>query len=413
MTRRAFLKTWSLPGLGLAFALMSSALMGSAVHAEARNWQEVLDTARGQEVYFHAWGGEPGINAYISWAAEKVSAQYGVSVIQVKVSDTGNVVSQIIGEKAAGRETGGSVDLVWINGENFAALKRAGLLAPPGWATSLPNWANVDVENKPTVALDFTVPTEGQEAPWGMAQLVFIHDSARVETPPKTLAELASCAARNPGRISYPQPPNFLGSTFLKQVLISLIKEPSKLQQPVNEATFDEDVAPLFAYLDALHPNLWRKGAVFPQDSAQMRQLLADGELDLAFSFNPGDASSAIASGSLPETVRTYTFDGGTLGNTHFVAIPFNSSAKEGAMVFADFLMSAEAQAHKQDPSVWGDPTVLNVAALPAPQKALFDALDLGPATLSPDDLGQVLPEPHPSWVSQLEKAWLQRYSDS
>ena len=64
----------------------------------------------------------------------------------------------------------------------------------------------------------------------------------------------------------------------------------------------------------------------------------------------------------------------------------------------------------KQEPEVWGDPTVLNVDALPANEKALFTTLDLGPATLSPEELGPVLPEPHPSWVSALEEAWTKRY---
>ena len=55
---------------------------------------------------------------------------------------------------------------------------------------------------------------------------------------------------------------------------------------------------------------------------------------------------------------------GGTIGNTHFVAIPYNSSAKEGAQVVANFLLSPEAQARKLDPTVWGDPTVLGLSLI-------------------------------------------------
>ena len=93
-----------------------------------------------------------------------------------------------------------------------------------------------------------------------------------------------------------------------------------------------------------------------------MKQLLADGEVDIIFAFNPSEASSAIAAGELPDTVRSFTFPGGTLANTHFVAIPYNAAAKAGALVLADFLLSPEAQARKQDPKVWGDPTVLAMA---------------------------------------------------
>ncbi|MEM8702001.1 MAG: ABC transporter substrate-binding protein, partial [Pseudomonadota bacterium] len=307
-------------------------------------------------------------------------------------------------------QTGGAVDLVWINGEKFASMKQSGLLAAPGWTQTLPNWQYVDIENKPTVAIDITVPTDGQESPWGMAKLVFMYDSARLETPPSDLNGLLDYAKRNPGRFSYPQPPNFYGTTFLKQALADTVADRNVLSSPVDESRFEETAAPLFAFLDELHPHLWRKGQAFPKNVADMRQLLADGELDIAFSFNPGDASGAIANGELPETVRTFVFDGGTIGNTHFVAIPFNSSNQSGAKVYANFLLSPMAQSRKQEPEIWGDPTVLNVAALPANEKALFDAIDLGPATLSPEDLGPVIPEPHPSWVAALEEAWTARY---
>lgn len=381
-----------------------------AVNAQDQDWEAVLDDAKGETVYFHAWGGEPRINAYIQWAAREIERDYGVRVVHVKISDTASVVSQVLAEKSVGKESGGAVDLIWINGENFASMKANGLLAAPGWAQTLPNWQYVDVENKPTVVVDFTVPTDGQESPWGMAKLVFMYDSARLDTPPSTLQQLLDYARDNPGRFSYPQPPNFFGTTFLKQALVDTVADSSVLSKPVDEATFEDTVAPLFAFLDQLHPHLWRQGQAFPKNAADMRQLLANSELDIAFSFNPGDASGAIANGELPETVRTFVFDGGTIGNTHFVAIPFNSSNQAGAKVYANFLLSPMAQTRKQEPEVWGDPTVLNVDALPANEKALFTALDLGPATLSPEELGPVLPEPHPSWVSALEEAWTKRY---
>jgi len=404
---------WKQTLLAIISALALGTGPGWADTNNTAGWDEVKAKADGQTVYYHAWGGEPRINAYIEWAAGEMKDRYGVTVEHVKVTETANVVTQIIAEKTAGRDTGGSVDLVWINGENFSTLKSRGLLADPGWAEALPNWQYVDVEGKPTVVSDFTIPTDGQESPWGMAQLVFMHDTRRLPQPPLSLAELSQYVAENPGRFSYPQPPEFFGTTFLKQALITLIADPAKLAKPVEEATFDQDVKPLFDYLDQIHPNLWRRGETFPRNAAHMRQLLGDGEVDIAFTFNPGDATSAIENGELPDTVRTFVLRGGTIGNTHFVAIPFNSSSKEGAKLLADFLLSPEAQARKQDPKVWGDPTVLNVSALPDPDRAHFEKLELGVATLSPEELGTTLPEPHPSWVTMLERAWAQRYGGS
>lgn len=374
------------------------------------NWDAVLSQARGQTVYFHAWGGEPRINDYIAWAGRTVRERHGVGVVHVKVTDTAGVVSKILAEKAAGRERDGAVDLVWINGENFVALKDAGMLLDRPWASELPNYRFVDEAGKPTVLTDFTVPVDGREAPWGMAKLVFFHDTAVLADPPRSMAALLAWAKADPGRFTYPQPPDFLGSTFLKQALYELAPDAAVLARPADDETFNTTTAPLFAWLDELTPHLWRQGRAYPQNYGSMRQLLADSEVDITFAFNPADASNAIANNELPDTVRSYVFDAGTIANSHFLAIPFNASAKAGAMVLADFLMSPQAQLRKQDPNVWGDPTVLDVAALDEDDRKLFAALDLGIATLPPEKLGLALPEPHTSWLKRLESEWARRY---
>jgi putative thiamine transport system substrate-binding protein len=394
----------------LAASLSLAGLAARAATPDPERWDAVLAEARGQTLYFHAWGGEPRINAYLDWAAETVLERFGVRVIHVKVSDTAEVVSRVLTEKAAGRQTGGAVDLVWINGENFAAMKREGLLLPDAWATELPNYRLVDTENKPTVESDFTVPVDGQESPWGMAKLVFFHDPARLPDPPANTAALGEWIAQNPGRFTYPQPPDFLGVTFLKQLLVELAPDPTALQQPATDATFTAATAPLFAWLDTAKPNLWRQGRAYPANTADLRRLLADAEVEISLAFNPADASSAIADGELPDSVRSFVFPAGTLGNTHFLAIPFNANAAAGAMVLADFLLSPEAQARKEDPDVWGDPTVLALAKLSPEDRARFTALELGVATLPPERLGPVLPEPHTSWVERIEYEWARRY---
>jgi len=274
----------------------------------------------------------------------------------------------------------------------------------------LPNWKYVDVENKPTITVDFTIPTDGLESPWGGAKLVFFYDTARTADTPNSIKGLLAWAKKNPGRFTYPQPPNFIGSTFLKQALSELATDPSKLLKPVVEEEFDEVTKPLFALLDELHPLMWRKARAFPKNHVAMRQLMADKELDIIFAFNPSFASSAIANDELPDTVRSFVFSKGTLGNTHFVAIPYNATAQAGSLVLANFLLSPEAQARKQNPAIWGDPTVLNVDKMSADDRARFDKLELGIATLKPAELGAMLPEPHPSWMNRLEKQWARRY---
>ena len=376
----------------------------------AADWQTVLRKARGQTVYFNAWGGAGVINDYIRWAGNMVKKRHGVTVKHVKVTDIGGVVSRILAEKSAGRNTKGSVDLMWINGENFRAMKQNGLLYGP-FTQDLPNYRLVDMENKPTTRFDFTVPVDNMEAPWGMAQLVFMMDTKRVKRHPRNMQDFLDFARRNPGRVTYPAPPNFHGTTFIKQALLELVLDRRSLHRPAKEANFDVTTAPLWRFLDQLHPFMWRKGKAFTSGAPQMKQLLNDGEIFISLSFNPNEASNAIANGELPDSVRTYIHTNGTIGNTHFVAIPFNSSSKEGAMVVANFLMSPEAQARKSNPAVWGDPTVLSMARLSSQDRKRFEAIPRGIATLSSAELSKVMLEPHASWVEALEKAWTSRYS--
>lgn len=389
------------------FVILLCSMVGQAISAD---WEGTLARAKGQTVYFNGWGGSDVINDYIRWAGKQVEDRYRVKVKHVKVTDIGEVVSRILAEKSAGRSRDGSVDLMWINGENFNNLKKNGLLLEP-YSDILPNISLVDTENKKSTLYDFTVPVDNMEVPWGMAQLVFLYDRDLVPSHPKNMQEFLLFAEKTPGRTTYPAPPNFHGTTFLKQALLELVENRSGLNQPVSEADFDRQTAPLWNYLDKLHPSLWRKGRSFPANASEMKRLLNDGEIFISLSFNPADASNAITTGELPPSIRTYIHEGGTIGNTHFVGIPFNASAKEGALVFANFLLSPEAQARKSDPVIWGDPTVLSLARLTAEDRDRFLKIDQGIATLGPEELGVVLLEPHPSWVDALEKAWLKRYS--
>ncbi|MBK5934420.1 putative thiamine transport system substrate-binding protein [Rhodovulum imhoffii] len=371
------------------------------------DWTAVLEDARGQTVYWHAWGGATATNDFIRWVAQQVDDRFGVRLTHVKLADTADAVSRVIAEKNAGKTDGGAVDLIWINGANFAAMKENGLLYGP-WAEDLPNRRYVDITDRATTH-DFTVPTEGYESPWAKAQVVFYHDTARLPAPPVSMPALLNWARQTPGRFTYPQPPDFLGTTFLKQALYELTPDPAALQSAAGE-NYDTATAPLWAFLDDLTPHLWRQGRAYPQTGPRQLQLMADGEIDLAISFSPGEASTAIASGQLPDTVRTFVLERGTIGNASFVAIPFNASAKAGAMVVADFLLSPMAQAHAQDPVVLGYGTVLALDKLPAPDRARFTALELGIATLPPEALGPTLPEPHPSWTTRIEQDWARRF---
>ena len=396
--------------LVIAALLVVTSAASAQPNVDLPGWAEVQAHATGQAVYFNAWGGDPAINRYLEWSARMVSERYGVQLVHVKVTDIAESVSRIMAERVAGRDNDGSVDLLWINGENFAALKQAGLLWGP-WTRRLPNAELIDWQGNPTTRTDVTLSTEGFELPWGTSAFTLFYDRSHVSSDTKYAiqnpAGLLRWIEAHPGRFTYPQPPAFIGTAFLKQLLLLLTDDADRLQRPVGD-DFDEVAAPLWEWLDRAHAGMWRRGRLFPRGGPAQRELLASGELHWMMSYNPAEASRAIRQGDLHESIRPLQLEGGALANSHFLAIPFNAGSKAGAMLVANFLISPEAQARKSDEGVWGDPTVLDVDRLPATDRAPFDALQPGAATALPPE--RLLPEPHPSWSARLEREWLERY---
>ncbi|HCB1916218.1 TPA: ABC transporter substrate-binding protein [Citrobacter braakii] len=381
----------------LCLSLLLSPL---AAFAEDASWQQIKNDARGQTVWFNAWGGDNAVNQYLDWVSGEMKTHYAINLKIVRLADAADAVKRIQTEAASGRKTGGSVDLLWVNGENFRTLKEAGLLQTQ-WAQTLPNWRYVDTQ-KP-VNEDFSIPTEGAESPWGGAQLTFIARQDLTAQPPQSPQTLLEFAQAHPGTVTYPRPPDFTGTAFLEQLLISLTNKPQALKTAPNASTFADVTAPLWHYLDSLHPALWREGKDFPPTPARMDALLNGGTLRLSMTFNPAHAQQKVASGELPKSSYSFGFSQGMLGNVHFVTIPANARASAGAKVVANFLLSPEAQLRKADPSVWGDPSVLDPQKLPVDQRnALLARI--------PQGLPAMLPEPHAAWVNALEQEWLRRY---
>ncbi len=390
MRKRALFLLWHKIALG--FLVWHSSSYGLVV-SPLPDWDKIEEKAKDQAVYFHAWGGSPEVNQYLQWVKAEVKKRYGVSFYHVKISDSSESIQRLLTEKVAGKTKNGSIDLMWVNGENFAALKQQHLLFGP-FVKTLPHWSLVD--KKLPVEVDFSTPTEGLEAPWGVGQLILIYDQKTLKNPPENFSELLSYAKNHPNRLSYPKPPEFHGVSFLKSLLISLSGNDPLLQRPVDELNYKKITTPLWGYIDEFHKVAWRKGKQFPAGSAETLQLLDDGELDLAISFNPNAVRAAQNSGQLSETTKAYALSIGALTNIHFLAIPHNANAKEGALVTINFLLSPEAQSKKGDPDLWGDPSVLEAQHLKgaAKQNRLFPAIS----------------EIHPSWQLAIEQDWLKRY---
>lgn len=373
---------------------------------QVMSWGAAVDAARGQTVDWYMWGGSPAVNEFVNgYVKTELKKRYGITLRQVPVKDIAEVVSKLVVEKQAGKNKGGSVDLMWINGENFRTCKKHDLLYGP-FADVLPNQKYVDWEN-PTVKNDFGTPVEGMESPWGSAQMVMIYDSVRTPEPPGSVGALLDWIEAHPGRFTYPAPPDFTGSVFVRHIFYHFSESVQLWQGKYSEKNLEKAADNTYDALKKVRPALWRKGTTYPDSPVRMNTLFADGEIDFAFSYYQGEASRNIDDGLFPSTVRTFVFKEGTIANTHFVAIPYNAADKAAAMVVADFLLSPEAQLQKAAPGVWGDFPALAAEKLPVDWQKKFADQPKGVATLSNSELQKhQLPEPPSDILVYLEKGW-------
>lgn len=258
---------------------------GSASTTAATDFTGVEQQARGQTVRWWMYGGDDRINAYVKDVVTPAARLKGVKLRQVPITDTADAVQRVVAEKRAGKTTGGGVDLIWINGENFASGKKAGLWLKD-WARELPSATYVNFDD-PTITTDFQVPVDGQESPWSRAAFVFAYDSAKVKQPPSDLDALMAYAKAHPGRFTYPAPPDFTGSAFVRQVASA---------KGADEA---------FAYLKALKPLMYRKGRALPKSAAELNSLYSDGEVDFTMNYEYGFIRNEVRKGSFSKPARS------------------------------------------------------------------------------------------------------------
>ena len=385
----------------LLLAVCCWALTVPAIAADEAAFAELLGQAKGSEVKWFMWGGSTTVNSWVDgYVAPTVKEKFGITLKRVP-ADAAVFVNKLLAEKQAGGK--GSMDLLWINGENFKNAMENGLLQGP-ITQLLPNFRLIDPAS---VEFDFGYPVRGYEAPYGRAQFVFEYDSAATPKPPRTFAELKQWVKDHPGKFTYPKPPDFTGSAFIRQVFYAVSGGHDQYLKGFDQDRYNQGSQALWAYLNEIKPFLWQQGKTYPKDIAALDTLFERGEVLLNMSYHQASAQSKILQGRYQKTVRTMVMTDGSIYNTHFTAVPFNAPNRAGALVVANFLMSPEAQLSKNDPANWGDFTVLDLGRLNEAQRGSFQTLDLGPATLSVADLSQAaVPEIPAAYLEQLEKDW-------
>ncbi|WP_371723545.1 ABC transporter substrate-binding protein [Isachenkonia alkalipeptolytica] len=370
------------------------------------SWEEILEEAEGTQVNFYGWGGDQAVNNWINgFLAHRMMEKYDITLEWVPMN-IDEILNKLQGEKQA--EALGTVDMIWINGENFFTAKTNDLLYGP-FTDALPNFNHYIDDEDVEVQYDFGFPTEGYEAPFGKAQFVMIYDEEKTPNPPTSHEALLAYAKEHPGEITFPAPPDFTGSVFIRNIIYDIVGHEQFLEMEADEDLVREAIKPAMEYFKELKPYLWREGKTYPATIAQLENMYADGEVRMVMAYNSNLVSQRISSGVFPETSASVIFHKGTIGNGHFIGVPFNSPNLAGALVTINEILTPEVQASKYEPANWGDLPVLDNDKLSEEEQEIFEAVKLGEGVLPQEVLlDNRLPEVPAPLVPLIDRIWME-----
>ncbi|MEI5909398.1 ABC transporter substrate-binding protein [Bacillus spongiae] len=393
----------------VVFIFLLAACSSESIESNISNqtWDEIESAGKETKVRMFMWGGDEGINRYMDeYVAPLLKENYQIEFERIPM-DTPEILQKLSTEKEAGKEKG-TIDLIWVNGENFKNAKVNDLLAGP-FVEKLPNFTDYYDVDSSAFQYDFGTKTEGFEAPWGKVQYVFLYDSALVSKPPSTFQELTEWIKDHPGKFTYPDANDFTGNAFLRHVLYASAGGYQELLENGYSAELaDEKSQTMWSTLKDLTPHLWRQGETYPNSLTELDRLYSQGEVWMTMGYNEARAERLIADKVFPETTKSFVLeDVGSIGNTHFLAIPFNSPNKAGAMVAINFLLSPEAQLTKLSEQYWGESTPIALDKLQSDNQTAFEEVNRGNSVLTKEVLDEsFVPEIDAGYVEWIKEKW-------
>ncbi len=379
----------------------------TAPQPAAAQWSEVLADADGQTVNWYLYGGDDTLNAFIDDEVAPRLAKQGVTLNQVRITDTADAVNKVVGEKQAGRTSGGAVDAIWINGENFATGVQADLWTC-GWADDLPNATHVDAED-PSVAADFGVPVKGCESAWQQASSALVYDSDDLDPADvASVDSLLAWAKANPGRFTYPAPPDFTGSMAVRSLLYADIGGSDKLAGAFDESAYTAATDSFYDRLNTIEPTLWRGGKTYPTSQTDVEKLFADGQISAYFTYGPGAVAQQVTDGGYPASTREAVPASGNISNHSFISVPANAAHRSAAFVLANTLQDPQVQLALF--TATGVYPGIDVSRTSKAVQQQFADVPTSRSVLSLDELtANAQPELASEYLGRIEKDWTSR----
>lgn len=402
---------WLSTGAGLAALTGCSRFSRAGFDPKTVNWETVVERSRGTTVRWAMWDGSDSMNRFVDkWVSDRLKQQYSITLTRVPLDDTVEAVNKVVGEVQSGAKQG-SLDLVWINGENFRTLKQGKLLFGP-FRDRLPSLRFYDADST-AITIDTGVATDGYSAPFTGSYFAMAVNTARVPRLPATYTQLLTWAKANPGRLTYVAPPAPEGKRFLLTALYATTGGYRQyLGDEFDETQWEAKAAKAMVYLKRLAPHLWRNGKTYPTTQSQLAELFAKGEIWI-MPISVNRLLEGIVNQQFPTTTKVLAMRGVSLCDPAFTAIPINAPNPAGAMVLADFLASPRGQLQKFSWQGWNNLPALDVQALPGKLQTQFTAVETRFGISLKDLVTQTVPMVNEEYTTRLAQVWQEQIAQS
>jgi putative spermidine/putrescine transport system substrate-binding protein len=320
-----------------------------------------------KDVVISIWNGNEQINQYLDeFVRTSVKESYKLKLKRIPM-DISEYMYKLQKEKEAGIKKG-KIDVVSLNSASFYNARENDLLYGPFTNELFYNKKCYDTESR-ELNYDLGTPIEGYEAIWGKTQLMFAYNTEKVQNPPKSYAELLEWAKLNPGKFTYPEPPDQTGSAFIRNAYFELTNEKEMFYSKIKPEDLQYLSTYVITYFKELNKYLWNNGETYPANQYELNDLFQKGVVFLSMGYSLIKPTEALPN------INNYVFETGSVGSASYLAIPFNAPNKDNAINLINYLQSPTNQFIKINPDVWGDFYAIDISRLNEIDKMKIDEL--------------------------------------
>jgi len=291
------------------------------------SWDQIVTEAKAEkEVTFYMWWGEE----YWKTAAQKFEEKYGIKA-NVVIGD--NNVDKLLAEKDS---PVGTIDAQAFGGESVKTIIDGGLLYGP-ILPKMPAVADLDPK---LGSYQEGVETKGYLVPLYRNQTGFLYDPDKITTPPQTWDDLVKFIEDNPKQFAFCDPNK--GGTGQAMVFTAVINLTGGLDQYKADRELDQAKADKWSTVwDWFNAN--EDKFVLTASNNESLDLLNQGAVSLIIAWDD-DTQIAFSKGTIFKRAKMYIPEMGLPGGGDSVGILKNAPHKAAAMLFIDFLTSADMQ---------------------------------------------------------------------